>query len=343
MSRRIPSTSDSVPPRIGPPREVSPRPFWSVMIPTYNRTRYLEKTLRSVLEEDPGPREMQIEVVDDASTSGDAEAMVWRIGGGRVSFFRQAHNLGIMANWNSCVERSVGRWVHILHNDDVVLPGFYERLRNGLIDRDDIGAAFCRYALIDENDSWLGISELERSTPGILQDFIEKIGVTQKVQCAAITVRRTVYEKLGGFRGDLPHAGDWEMWKRIAVSYPFWYEPTVLAAFRVHSRSYTQVLIRSGETIADVGRCIAISHPLLPPDRAEDISRQAREVLADKVLEHAFLCARRLALASAVQHVWQGLRYSGSLSLIKALLLLPARTAWRAVRQAYAAVKKQFA
>jgi hypothetical protein len=225
----------------------------------------------------------------------------------------------------------------------VVLPGFYERLRNGLIDRDDIGAAFCRYALIDENDSWLGISELERSTPGILQDFIEKIGVTQKVQCAAITVRRTVYEKLGGFRGDLPHAGDWEMWKRIAVSYPFWYEPTVLAAFRVHSRSYTQVLIRSGETIADVGRCIAISHPLLPPDRAEDISRQAREVLADKVLEHAFLCARRLALASAVQHVWQGLRYSGSLSLIKALLLLPARTAWRAVRQAYAAVKKQFA
>jgi len=116
-----------------------------------------------------------------------------------------------------------------------------------------------------------------------------------------------------------------------------------LAAFRVHSRSYTQVLIRSGETIADVGRCIAISHPLLPPDRAEDISRQAREVLADKALEHAFLCAGRLALASAVQHLWQGVRYSGSLSMFKALLLLPARIAWRAVRRVYVAAKRQFA
>jgi glycosyltransferase involved in cell wall biosynthesis len=286
---------------------------------------------------------MQIEVVDDASTDGDAEAMVRRIGAGRVDFFRQAHNLGIMANWNSCVDRSVGRWVHILHNDDVVFPGFYERLRNGLIDRDDVGAAFCRNAFIDENGRWLGISQLERSTPGILQDFIEKIGVSVRVQCPAITVRRTVYEKLGGFRGDLPHAGDWEMWKRIAVNYPFWYEPTVLAAFRVHSRSYTQILIRSGETIADVGRCIAISHPLLPPDRAEDISRQARELLADKALEHAFVCARRLAFASAVQHLWQGLRYSGSLVLIKAFLLLPARIAWRTMRRVHAAAKRRFA
>ena len=341
MSRRILSTSDYVPPRIAPPQEASPRPFWSVMIPTYNRTRYLEKTLRSVLEQDPGPREMQIEVVDDASTEGDAEAMVRTMAAGRVGFFRQAQNLGIMANWNSCVERSVGRWVHILHSDDVVFPGFYERLRNGLINRDDIGAAFCRHAFIDESDSWLGMSELERSTPGILQDFIDKIGVSVRVQCPAITIRRTVYENLGGFRGDLPYAGDWEMWKRIAVNYPFWYEPTVLAAFRVHSRSYTQVLIRSGGTIADVGRCIAISHPLLPPDRAEDISRQAREVLADKALEDALVCARRVALASAVQHLWQGLRYSGPLILIKAVLLLPARTAWRAVCQVYAGAKRK--
>jgi len=342
MSRRIVSTSDYLPPRIAPPREASPRPFWSVMIPTYNDTRYLERTLRSVLEQDPGPREMQIEVVDDASTAGDAEAVVRRIGAGRVGFFRQPHNLGIMANWNSCVDRSVGWWVHILHNDDVVFPGFYERLKNALTYCDDVGAAFCRHVLIDEDDRRIGISGLERQTSGILQDFIEKIGVSQRIQCPAITVRRSVYEKLGGFLRDLPHAGDWDMWKRIAVNYPFWYEPTILAGFRVHSGSYTQGMIRAGETVADVGRCIAISHPLLPPDRADNISRRAREVLAAKALEHAFACAGRLALPSAVQHLRQGLQWSGSFGVIKALLLLPARTARRAVRWVCAAAKKQF-
>jgi cellulose synthase/poly-beta-1,6-N-acetylglucosamine synthase-like glycosyltransferase len=39
------------------------RPFWSVMIPTYNCAKYLRKTLKSVLEQDLGLEKMQIEIV----------------------------------------------------------------------------------------------------------------------------------------------------------------------------------------------------------------------------------------------------------------------------------------
>jgi cellulose synthase/poly-beta-1,6-N-acetylglucosamine synthase-like glycosyltransferase len=60
------------PPKIHPlPDDGKARPFWSVMIPTYNaRADYLEETLRSVLRQDTGPEQMQIEVVDDCSPSG---------------------------------------------------------------------------------------------------------------------------------------------------------------------------------------------------------------------------------------------------------------------------------
>ena len=44
------------------------RPFWSVMIPTYNCGDYLRRTLESVLCQDPGPDKMQIDVVDGCST-----------------------------------------------------------------------------------------------------------------------------------------------------------------------------------------------------------------------------------------------------------------------------------
>ena len=61
------------PPPIGPVREGVERPFWSVMIPTYNASDMLEKALRSVLDQDPGIERMQIAVVDDCSPNGEAE------------------------------------------------------------------------------------------------------------------------------------------------------------------------------------------------------------------------------------------------------------------------------
>jgi len=109
------------PPLISPKEEGSPRPFWSVMIPTYNpQPHYLEETLRGVLLQDPGPEQMQIEVIDDGSADDTASEVVRRIGAGRVAFYAVPQNRGLANTWNLCVERARGNWVHILHQDDIV-------------------------------------------------------------------------------------------------------------------------------------------------------------------------------------------------------------------------------
>ena len=74
------------PPQIAPLAGAGPRPFWSVMIPTYNRLQYLEKTLKSVLAQCPGAEEMQIEVIDNGSTICDPEPLVRRLGGSSEVF-----------------------------------------------------------------------------------------------------------------------------------------------------------------------------------------------------------------------------------------------------------------
>jgi glycosyltransferase involved in cell wall biosynthesis len=247
------------------------------MIPVYNRTQYLEKTLRSVLSQDPGPEEMQIEVVDDASTVEDPEPLVRRIAGDRVSSYRNPQNLGLMPNFNNCIERSRGEWVQILHTDDFVLPGFYERLKSRLESRFDVGAAFCRHTHVDENERRTWTSEIESPTAGILPDFIAKIGAMQRIVFASIVVRRSVYERWGGFRLDLPYAADWEMWIRIAAHYPIWYEPKMLAVWRVHSKAASEADHSSGKAFIDLRRCIEISRAWLPLDRAETIARSAKE------------------------------------------------------------------
>jgi glycosyltransferase involved in cell wall biosynthesis len=312
------------------------------MIPTYNRTTYLERTLQSVLLQDPGPEEMQIEVVDDASTVDDPESLVRRVGSGRVSFFRQPRNLGLVANWNSCVERSGGEWVHILHSDDVVFPGFYATLRLALEGRDEVGAAFCRWVLIDENERWLHTSELERPTPGILADFIETVAASRRVQCASVVVRRSVYGRLGGFQPKVGNAADLEMWIRIAAHFPIWYEPAILAAWRVHARAVTAALMRSGENIAEIRHCIAISHRLFPLEHADAISRKAKEELAIAALQTGQWAISEHDFKMARNQIWEGLKCSVSPKVIKALLLLLVGILRGGMRRAYAAGQKHF-
>jgi glycosyltransferase involved in cell wall biosynthesis len=314
------------------------------MIPVYNRVTYLERTLGSVLSQDPGAEEMQIAVVDDASSLGDPEALVRRVGGERVDFVRQPRRLGGIANWNSCIERSLGEWVHVLHSDDVVFSGFYGCLKAALEKRDDVGAAYCRYATIDENERWLGTSELERPTSGILAGFIYNIGLGQRIQCASIVVRRSVYEKSGGFRTELSYAADWEMWVRVAASYPVWYEPAILAAFRTHSTSWSAGFARSAENVVNERRCIAVIRPLLPSDRAESISRKARENVARRALSNAYRALGRAEFGTALRQACEGLKCSASPRVVmRAILLLPVRVARDVMRGAFAAGKRQLA
>src|SRR3989442_4437693 len=91
------------PPVIPPLKEAgSPRPFWSVMIPTYNpRSNFLEETLTSVLRQDPGPDQMQIEVVDDGSNDDIASEVTRRVGAGRVMFHHESENQGLANNFGS--------------------------------------------------------------------------------------------------------------------------------------------------------------------------------------------------------------------------------------------------
>jgi glycosyltransferase involved in cell wall biosynthesis len=62
--------------------------------------------------------------VDDHSTADDPQAVVREVAGERVAFYRNPRSLGAAGNFNQCIAHTRGRWIHILHGDDAVRPGF---------------------------------------------------------------------------------------------------------------------------------------------------------------------------------------------------------------------------
>src|SRR4051794_16988015 len=94
--QEILAQAPSIAPVIGGAR----RPFWSVMITSYDSGEYLRRSLQSVLCQDPGPDSMQIEVIDGCSTKGDPESLVRDVGQGRVGFHRLPFNRGAANTFN---------------------------------------------------------------------------------------------------------------------------------------------------------------------------------------------------------------------------------------------------
>ena len=261
----------------------SARPRWSVMIPTYNCAGMLAETLESVLVQDLGPDLMQIEVVDDASTD-DPQSVVRRIGGHRVGFHRQPSNLGVSRNLTDCIRRSRGEVVHILHGDDVVLPGFYSAMDRAFGAHAGLGAAFCRQVFMDAQGRRQGLSPLERASAGLLPDAAAHLATEQRIMTPSICVRRAVYERVGGFLESLACAEDWEMWVRIAASYPVWYEPEPLALYRMHDDSNTGRHVRNAEDTVYTAEAIDVIAQHLPFDRAASIAARARATYARSAL-----------------------------------------------------------
>jgi hypothetical protein len=152
-----------------------------------------------------------------------------------------------------------------LHQDDLVLPGFYERLAQAAVDP-LVGAAFCRHSFLNAAGRNESQSDLLQPTPGTLSGWLDMIARHQYVTCASIVVRRDVYEHLGGYRTDLCYVLDWEMWVRIATYYAVWFEPEALASFRVHPGTETSRLRRGNRDIADVRKAVKIIRRGLPPE-----------------------------------------------------------------------------
>lgn len=294
------------------------------MIPTFHCARFLRKTLESVLGQDPGPDLMQIEVIDDHSTLDDPAAVVQEVGRGRVGFYRQPKNVGHTKNFETCLRRARGQIVHLLHGDDYVLPGFYERLQLAFETRPDTGAAFCRQIFMDDGGTWLDTSPLEQPESGILIHGLERLAQEQRIMTPSIVVRREVYERLGGFDSRLICSEDWEMWVRIASQYAVWYETEPLAAYRMHSASNTGRHVRSGDDIRYTRIAIEIFTSYLPREKADAISKQARETYAFSALDMAHSLLKKgdwpAMLAQAreallLSHSWRVLRRMGGLLL----------------------------
>lgn len=275
------------PPQITPIIDGLPRPLWSVMIPAYNCSQYLTETIQSVLQQDLGEAVMQIEVVDDCSTDANVEELVKTISKGRVSYFRQKTNVGSLRNFETCINRSRGEYIHLLHGDDRVKKGYYQSITKLFKTYPQAGAASCAWEYINSEGNFTHLSSLEAEEPCLLENWLYKLAERPRLQYVSMTVKREVYERLGSFY--LVHYGeDWEMWARIAKEYQTAYIPEYLAEYREHQNSITWRSYQTGQNVKDIAKVTSAINTYLPKKDQRRMLKTAKKNFAYWILDETY-------------------------------------------------------
>jgi glycosyltransferase involved in cell wall biosynthesis len=103
------------------------KPLVSVCIPTYNGAKYLKECLDSVLAQTF--TDFEVLIVDDKSSDETLSiAQEYATYDPRFRVIQNECNLGLVGNWNRCVELAQGEWIKFIFQDDLIEPACLERM-----------------------------------------------------------------------------------------------------------------------------------------------------------------------------------------------------------------------
>jgi glycosyltransferase involved in cell wall biosynthesis len=194
-------------------------PRVDVVVPCYNYGHFLESCVESALRQDGV--DVRVLIIDDASPD-DTVVRGTRLAerDTRVSYRRHLANKGHIATYNEgLLEWADGDYALLLSADDMLTPDALLRATRLMDSHHEVGMTYgdvIRTATPDFATAPVPPTYEAEVTSG--SRFIEAScrALGTPVEAVTAVVRTSVQHAVGGYRKELPHAGDQEMWLRFA-------------------------------------------------------------------------------------------------------------------------------
>jgi glycosyltransferase involved in cell wall biosynthesis len=218
-------------------------PKVAVCLPTFNKAHYLPTAVESVLAQDFGDYELLI--VDDGSTDHTAEAVRGYLDS-RIRYIRNPQNIGLVGNWNRCLELARADYVIIFHDDDAMLPALLRREVEVLDSNPEVVLVHAAAQAIDGKGALLCVPAPHAwpaRTSGL--DFVARYWSLNEshIVMPSAMFRRSLAFKLGAFNPDLKYSADADLWQRLAFVGQVAFLDEVLISNRIHSSQTTQKIL----------------------------------------------------------------------------------------------------
>lgn len=204
-------------------------PRVTVITPSFNQGRFIERTIRSVLNQEWG--NLEYFVVDGDSTDGTVETI------GKyapyLSWWVSEPDRGQTEAIGKGLARATGKYVTWVCSDDVLLPGALAAMVGALESRPDAAVAYGKVVFLDEEDRVVKVL----SFPDVTRHMLLHHKYSTFAQPSSL-MRRDMVGEAGGLDESLHYCMDYDLWIRLlergaAVNLG----ETVLSGYRLHARS----------------------------------------------------------------------------------------------------------
>lgn len=225
-------------------------PRITVAIPTYNRAKYLPQAVQSVLNQTL--KDFELLIADNASTD-ETGNITKSFKDERIVYHKNKKNIGMMNNWNRCIDLSEGKYLLILGDDDKLYPNFLEESYRVHKRYPDLGFSFSHCNKVDANGQYLARWGYDFLPAGYSEGW-KYLDYTIKFGCnltnsSTVLLNKSVFKKVGKFEAEYAtNTFDFNMWIKIVSKFSVYFIDEVLSDYRIHPEQVSELHWRRKKT-----------------------------------------------------------------------------------------------
>ncbi|MBK9928215.1 MAG: glycosyltransferase [Anaerolineales bacterium] len=211
-------------------------PSIAIVTPSYNQGEFIERTIRSVLDQQYPHLEY---IVQDGNSTDNTHAVLNSFQE-KLTQFNSSQDNGQAHAINLGFQHTSGEIMAYLNSDDILLPGTLSYVADYFTRHPDVDVVYSHRIIINEQDQEIGRWVLP---PHNDQSILWKDYIPQET----LFWRRSLWEKIGGRMDEsFQFALDWDLLIRFRTAgAKFSRLPRFLAAFRLHAGQKTSTQIHS--------------------------------------------------------------------------------------------------
>jgi len=211
-------------------------PCFSIVIPVYNKEKFVAKTIESVLSQTF--TDYEIIIVNDGSTD-QSEAKISTFKDNRIQYYSKK-NEGVALARNFGIEKATADYICFLDADDYWYPTFLETMQRYSSELPEQKVFAAAIEIETKNKSISAHYSIESKSDFEIVNFFNASQKECVLWTSSVCIHKSVFEKVGDFDTKIKHGEDTELWIRIGLQFPIVFIRKILARYVYDEKSISR-------------------------------------------------------------------------------------------------------